>query len=233
MPQPHILVVDDDHIVRETVKHVLLESGYQISEATNGLGALESIARTRPDLILLDVMMPDLDGFEVCRRLRADPYSAKLPIIFLTSKDRPTDVANGLNAGGDDFVSKAAIRIELPARIHALLRRIPGGSLDLESDHVVHGELQLHTVLLEAQVGERRVELTPVEHHLLHYLLKHAGQPIATDQLLQDVWGYHPGTGDPKLVRVTIARLRAKIEPHPENPQYLLNIRGRGYLIKD
>jgi DNA-binding response OmpR family regulator len=230
---PYILVVDDDLVVRETVRHVLLDFGYQISAATNGLEALDMIAHTRPDLIILDVVMPDLDGFEVCRRIRADPYFAKLPIIFLTSKDRPTDVAEGLNAGGDDFVSKAAIRIELPARIHALLRRIPGGSLDLGSDHVVHGELQLHTVLLEVQVGERRVELTPVEHRLLHYLLKQAGQPIATDQLLQDVWGYHPGTGDPKLVRVTIARLRAKIEPHPENPQYLLNIRGRGYLIKD
>ena len=230
---PHILVVDDDRTVRETVKHVLLDSDYQISEATNGLEALEMIARTRPDLIILDIMMPELDGLEVCRRIRADPYYAKLPIIFLTSKDRSTDVAKGLNVGGDDFVSKSAIRIELPARIHALLRRIPGGSLDLESDHIVHGELRLHTVLLEAQLGERRVELTPIEHRLLHYLMTHAGQPTATDQLLQDVWGYHPGTGDPKLVRVTIARLRAKIEPHPDNPQYLLNIRGRGYLIKD
>jgi DNA-binding response OmpR family regulator len=200
--------------------------------ATGGQEALDMIAHTRPDLVILDVIMPELDGFEVCRRIRADPYFARLPIIFLTSKDRPTDVAEGLNAGGDDFVSKAAIRIELPARIHALLRRIPGGTLDLVSDHIVLGDLQLHTVLPEVQVGERHVELTPIEHRLMHYFLTHAGQPIATEQLLQDVWGYHPGTGDPKLVRVTIARLRTKIEPHPDAPQYLLTIRGRGYLIK-
>lgn len=228
----HLLAVDDDPVVRETIKHVLIDSGHLVSLAANGQEALDMIARSRPDLVILDIIMPEINGLEVCRRIRADPYLAKLPIIFLTSKNRPNDVAEGLNAGGDDFLSKSAIRIELPARIHALLRRMPGGPLDPESEHIVFGDLRLHTICPEVQVGDQRVELTPIEHRILHYLMMRADQPTPTDQLLQDIWGYHPGTGDPKLVRVSIARLRAKIEPNPDNPQYILNVRGRGYLFK-
>ena len=227
----HILAVDDDPVVREAIRHVLLECGHSVSLATDGQQALEMLHRARPDLVVLDIMMPEVNGLDVCRRIRADPYLAKLPVIFLTSKDRPTDVAEGLNAGGDDFLSKAAIRIELPARLQALLRRMPGGFLDPDSDYLVLGDIKLHTVLLELRIGDQRFQLTPVEHRLMHYLIIQNGQPVSTGQLLKEVWGYHEGTGDPKLVRVSIARLRAKIEPQPDNPQYILNIRGRGYLL--
>lgn len=228
----HILAVDDDPVVREAIRHVLTNDGHLVSTATNGQEALDILTRSRPDLIILDILMPETDGLDVCRRIRADPYLAKLPIIFLTSKNRPSDVAEGLNAGGDDFLSKSSIMIELPARINALLRRMPGGPLDPESEHIVLGDLRLHTIRPEIQVGDRRVELTPVEHRILHYLMMQADRPASTDRLLQDLWGYAPGTGDPKLVRVSIARLRAKVEPKPSDPQYILNVRGRGYLIK-
>ena len=226
-----ILAVDDDPVVRETIRHVLSECGHSVSLATDGQQALDMLHRAPADLVILDIMMPEINGLDVCRRIRADPYLAKLPVIFLTSKDRPTDVAEGLNAGGDDFLSKTAIRIELPARLQALLRRMPGGFLDPDSDNLVLGDMKLHTVLLELEIGDRRFQLTPVEHRLMHYLMIQNGQPASTDQLLEDVWGYHEGTGDPKLVRVAIARLRAKIEPKPDDPQYILNIRGRGYLL--
>jgi two-component system response regulator MtrA len=227
----HILAVDDDPVVREAIRHVLIECGHVVTVVTNGQQALDTLRRIHPDLVILDIMMPEISGLEVCRRIRADPYLAKLPVIFLTSKDRPTDVAEGLNAGGDDFLSKTAIRIELPARLQALLRRMPGGFLDPDSDYLVLGDMKLHTVLLEVDIGDRHIQLTPVEHRLMRYLMGQNGQPASTDQLLEEVWGYHEGTGDPKLVRVSIARLRAKIEPQPDDPQYILNIRGRGYLL--
>jgi len=204
-----------------------------VSVASNGQAALDLIARQRPDLVILDIIMPGMDGLEVCRRIRADPFLAKLPILFLTAKGRPSDVAQGLNLGGDDFLIKPFAAVELPARVHALLRRAPGGPLDPEADYLVVGHLRLHSTRSEVQVVERLVQLRPVEHRLLHYLMMQAGQPVSTEQLLEDVWGYPPGTGDPQLVRVHIANLRAKIEPQPDAPRYIRNVRGRGYLIGD
>ena len=227
----HILIVDDDAPVQRAIKRVLESVGYRVSAASDGQEALDMIARERPDLLVLDIIMPRMDGLEVCRRVRADPFVAKLPILFLTAKGRPADIAQGLDAGGDDFLTKPFDVVELPARCRALLRRAPGGVLDSSSDYLVVGNLKLHSTRAEVQIGEGMVQLTTVEHQLLHYLMMHAGQPIAAEQLLQDVWQYPPGTGDPILVRVHIGNLRAKIEPQPETPQYIRNVRGRGYVL--
>jgi DNA-binding response OmpR family regulator len=229
----HILAVDDDAPVLHSVKRVLEKAGFTVSVASGGQEALDMIAKQRFDLVVLDIIMPEMDGIEVCRRIRADPFVAKLPILFLTAKGRPSDVAQGLDAGGDDFLTKPFEVIELPARVRALLRRAPGGLLDTESEYLVVGDLQLHTTRFEVHVGERLVDLTAVEHQLLHCLMLHAGQPIPAEQLLQDVWQYPPGTGDPILVRVHIGNLRAKIEPQPDTPRYIRNIRGRGYLLSE
>ena len=227
----YILAVDDDEPVLRSVKRVLENAGFTVSTAANGQDALKMIARERPDLVVLDIIMPGLDGLEVCRRIRADPYIAKLPILFLTAKGRPNDVAQGLDAGGDDFLTKPFEVVELPARVRALLRRAPGGTLDTEAEYLTVGDIKLHATRAEVYVGERPVELTSIEHQLLHYLILHAGQPIPALQLLRDVWQYPVGTGDPILVRVHIGNLRAKIEPQADTPRYILNVRGRGYVL--
>lgn len=227
----HILVIDDDVRILDSISRVLEDVGYEVTSASGGQEALDIIARHVPDLIVLDIIMPEMDGIEVCRRIRADPFLAKLPILFLTAKGRPSDVAEGLDAGGDDFLVKPFEVIELPARIRALLRRASGGPLDPVSEYLTAGKLRLHATRSELYIAESMVELTPIEHRLLHYLMVHVGRPVSTPQLLEDVWEYPPGMGNPKLVQVHIANLRSKIEPDPESPQYIVNVRGRGYLV--
>jgi DNA-binding response OmpR family regulator len=227
----HILVVDDEPHVLQTIRLILEDAGYTVSVASSGQEALGLVAHQQPNLIILDIIMPEIDGIEVCRRIRADPFVSKLPIMFLTAKGRPADVAQGLDAGGDDYLVKPFEVIELPARVRALLRRAPGGSLDAETEYLVAGDLRIHGRYPNAWVGDRQVKLTTIEHQLLHYLMLHAGQPVAVDHLLKYVWGYDAGTGNPKLVQVHIARLRAKIEQQPDSPHYIRNVRGRGYMV--
>jgi DNA-binding response OmpR family regulator len=229
----HILVVDDDAPVQHSVRRVLEKAGFTVTVASNGREALEIIAQRQPDLVVLDIIMPEMDGIEVCRRIRADPYIAKLPVLFLTAKGRPTDIAHGLDVGGDDYLTKPFEVVELPARVRALLRRASDGVLDPGKDYLEIGDIRLHSIRPEVQVNDRLVQLTVVEHQLLHCLMIHAGTPISAEQLLQDVWQYPAGTGDPILVRVHIANLRAKIEPEPGEPRYIRNVRGRGYLIAE
>lgn len=227
----HILLVDDDTAVLRALSRVLERSGHTTSTATNGAAAWKLITQQRPDLLILDIMMPQMSGIEVCRRVRADPFVAKMPILFLTAKGQPNDIAQGLDAGADDYLVKPFRNAELPARIRALLRRAPGGPLDPESDVLVVGDLQLHARRLEVCIDNHTVQLTAIEHQLMHYLMLHAGRPISAPQLLQDVWQYPPGTGDPILVRVHIGNIRAKIEPSPTRPRYIVNVRGRGYAL--
>jgi DNA-binding response OmpR family regulator len=227
----HILVVDDDPQVLRAVRRVLEKAGHRVSAVPSGQEALDAIARQQPDLIVLDVIMPEIDGIEVCRRVRSNPFTAKLPILFLTAKGRSNDIVQGLESGGDDYLVKPFEVRELPARVEALLRRAPGGPLDPDAEDIVVGDLWVHSSRPEAEVGGRLVKLTAVEHRLLCYLMLHSGQPVSSEQLLEDVWEYPPGAGDPSLVRVHITNLRAKIEPQPDNPLYIRNVHGRGYLI--
>jgi DNA-binding response OmpR family regulator len=227
----HILVVDDEADVLEALRLILEDAEHDVSMATSGEEALEMIARQQPDLVILDIIMPGVTGIEVCRRIRSDPFTSRLPILFLTAKGRPGDIVQGLTAGGDDYLVKPFEVIELPARVRALLRRGPGGILDSKSEIVVYGDLRLHMTRFEVEVDGHLIQLTPTEHRLLHQLILHAGQPVSTAQLLEDIWEYPPGTGDPNLVQAHIANLRLKIEPRPDSPQYVRNVRGRGYLI--
>ena len=227
----YILAVDDDEDVLTSIVEVLEEADYTVKAASSGQAALDQIAQQLPDLVVLDIVMPEMDGLEVCRRIRADPFTSKLPIIFLTARGRATDIVQGLDTGGDDYLTKPFEVIELPARIRALLRRAPGGQLDAGEEYLTVGKLKLHLKLTEVTVGEQLIDLTPVEHRLLHCLMVHAGQPVSVDQLLQEVWGYPAGVGDPNLVHVHIVKLRGKVEPDNSPPEIIRNIRGRGYVV--
>jgi two-component system OmpR family response regulator len=226
-----ILVVDDDRVVQQVVIMALRDHDYQVSVAQSGAEALDIITQQHPDLVILDIIMPDLDGFEVCRRIRTNPFTGKIPILFLTSRDRPADRARGLDAGSDDFVSKSAISTQLLARVRAILRRSAPDDSDYERHALTVGGVRLFATQREVEIGDRVIALTPVEHRLLGYLMVHAQQPVSAQQLLEHVWDYPPGAGDGEVVRVTINRLRAKLEPNLETTPYIKSIRGQGYMI--
>ncbi len=227
----HILVVDDDSDVPETIRAILEREGHDVSIAANGQIALDLLESTRYDLIVLDIIMPELSGIEVCRRIRGNPFTAKIPILFLTAKGRVSDIALGLDAGGDDYLVKPFDLVELPARIRALLRRAPGNALDPEGEFLLAGGLKLRVGQPEALIDSQAYSLTAIEHHLLFTLMSSAGYPVSNETLLQTVWGYPAGAGNPNVVQVAIKRLRDKLEPTPEAPQYILSVRGEGYMI--
>lgn len=228
----HILIVDDEPRALRTTARVLEEVGFQVSTAEGGQQALEILSRGSPDALVLDIIMPGLNGLEVCRRIRSDPFMFHMPIIFLTAKGRAADIAEGLDAGGDDYVTKPFEVVELPARIRALLRRAQVDEGTNREAELRTGDLLLPLDQFEVQVNDRTSALTSVEHRLLYYLILHAGHPLSIERLLQDVWEYPAGAGDPRLVYTHIANLRAKIEVDAGDPQILLNVRGRGYMVR-
>jgi DNA-binding response OmpR family regulator len=225
-----ILLVDDDVAALHLTESVLYKSGYDVAAVTSAHAALELIRTRRPDLAILDIMLPEMTGIELCRRLRSDPMTGKIGILFLTALEHSSDIALALDAGGDDYLIKSFDGVELLARVRALLRRI-GGPLDPKANEISVGSLTLLVDRPVLYISGRVIELTSLEHRVMFYLMSHRGQPVPADQLLENVWHYPPGTGDPTAVRVHIANLRHKIEPVPEHPRYLLNVRGHGYLV--
>ncbi len=228
----HIMVVDDDEQVLETISLVLEDEGYAVSTAESGIKALNQMRDEKPDVIILDIMMPGMDGLEVCRTIRADPFFAKLPVIFLTAKNRPNDIAAGLDLGADDYLVKPFDIIELSARIRAVLRRSGyEGDDETIGEVLSYGRLELPLTRLEVHIDEHIIQLTAIEHHLLHCLLMNQGTPMSAERLLEDVWNYPHGVGDPQLVRVHIANLRNKLDFEASDQEYIQNARGRGYFF--
>ena len=228
-----ILVVDDDPVIVQIVKQTLEPEEYQVLVSRTGLDALELIFIQRPELIILDIMMPEMDGFEVCRRIRANPFTSRIPILFLTANDRPGDRAKGLDAGSDDFLSKAALRSQLSARIRAILRRAASNIIVSDRGSIEIGGVRVYVLDRMAEVGDTILMLTPLEHRLLGFLMAHSPQPVSTQTLLERVWDYPQGAGDEKVVRVTIKRLRDRLEKHLSTGPYIRNVRGQGYVIED
>jgi DNA-binding response OmpR family regulator len=235
MSMARILLVDDEQDLVWAVQHSLGDEGYEVLTAYDGLEALAIARRHRPDLVILDIVMPRLDGLQVCQRLRRDPTLAAVPILFLTVHSAIEDRIKGLDEGGDDYLVKPFDLRELRARVRALLRRgrsAPEGGPGPEGrGSLVVGPLTLDLHTCQVGVGEKTVQLTPTEFNLLHHLMIHPGEAFSSPRLLQQVWGYPPETADPGLVRWHIKNLRAKIEPDPTHPVYIRTVPRHGYML--
>ena len=231
----HILVVDDEVDLAWALRQSLSDEGYEVSIAQDGKEALGAVARQRPDLIVLDIKMPRMDGLEVCRQLRRDPRYAAVPILFLTVRSAVQDRIIGLDEGGDDYLSKPFDLDELKARIRALLRRAqPVGQLDLEEEEhfvVQAGEITMNLRTRQVRVGEKPLVLTPTQFKLLHHFIASPQEVFSVGQVLQQVWDYPPAADKPGLVRWHIKKLREKIEPDPSHPIYIRSMHGHGYFF--
>ena len=217
-----ILLVEDDPRIRQVLELALRDHGYDVRSAATGEQALEQVAARRPDVLLLDLMLPGIDGLEVCRRVRAQ---GDLPIIAVTARTDSADVVAGLEAGADDYVTKPVVASVLAARIRAVLRRVPAHPSTTRV-----GELE---VLTDRAVVLRRGEplaLTKTEYRLLCELAEQPGAVRTREELLRDVWGYDY-FGDTRLLDVHVRRLRVKVEDDPGNPQLVLTVRGIGYRL--
>lgn len=224
----YIMAVDDDPEVLDTLGRVLEREAFDVGLAKSGTEALALLERQVPDVLILDIIMPGLDGITLCRQVRRDPRFAALPILFLTAKGSTDDIVDGLDAGADDYVVKPFELAELRARVQALLRR---SARDAQSGAVIQlAELKLDSDTYQVQVKGHRIQLTSTEHRLLRYLMENANRALSPGHLLQAVWEYPPNTGDPDLVRAHVRNLRAKIEKNTDR-RYIRTIHGVGYMI--
>ncbi|MEB3366177.1 response regulator transcription factor [Saccharopolyspora mangrovi] len=226
-----ILVVDDDRAVRESLRRSLQFNGYQVELAADGQQALDHLADNRPDAMVLDVMMPRLDGLEVARRLRST--GDDLPILVLTARDAVSDRVAGLDAGADDYLPKPFALEELLARLRALLRRAtpPEGGPDEHPAALRFADLELDPGTREVRRGERSISLTRTEFALLELLIAHPKQVLTRSRLLEDVWGYDfPTSGN--ALEVYIGYLRRKTEAEGE-PRLIHTVRGVGYVLRE
>ncbi|MEE6282728.1 MtrAB system response regulator MtrA [Georgenia sunbinii] len=216
-----ILVVDDDIALAEMIGIVLEGEGYETVMCPDGAQALGRFRDSQPDLVLLDLMLPGLDGIEVCRLIRAE---SDVPIIMLTAKSDTVDVVIGLEAGADDYVPKPFKPKELVARVRTRLRRTTGP----ETERLAIGDLLIDVAGHQVTRGEETIALTPLEFDLLLALARKPWQVFSREVLLEQVWGYRH-SADTRLVNVHVQRLRAKIEKDPENPEVVVTVRGVGY----
>lgn len=222
-----VLVVDDEVSIVKLVEYNLTQADYEVLTADNGMKALEMVRAERPDLIVLDLMLPGLNGMEVCQRLKREGFT--IPIIMLTAKDDEVDRILGLEMGADDYVTKPFSPRELIARVKAVLRR----SGD-EPGHIggvyTCGAITIDANKYEVTARGERIDLTPREFELLLYLAKNMGRVLSRDHLLDKVWGYE-FAGDTRIVDVHISHLRDKLEMDPKNPEHIRTVRGVGYKL--
>lgn len=229
-----VLVVDDEQSIVTLLKYNLEQSGYEVLTAYDGAEGIELVENEHPDLLVLDLMLPVMDGIEVCKQLRQKQIH--IPIIMLTAKDEEFDKVLGLELGADDYMTKPFSPREVVARVKAILRRsgrmeVKEPEIEIEEDFIELGEVKVFPEQYEAYYKGEQIDLTPKEFELLVYLIENKGRVLTRDQLLQTVWNYD-FAGDTRIVDVHISHLREKIEENTKKPVYIKTIRGLGYKME-
>jgi DNA-binding response OmpR family regulator len=242
-----ILVIEDDDIVSQTIEHCLRRENFRVILARNGVEGLQLVRRHVPDLVVLDIIMPGMDGLSVCREMRADPVVADIPVLILTARTKDEDKVKGFLAGADDYLSKPFNIEEFVLRVRAILRQTEahrigagahsnrktatselGNSLTLTIKGYV-----LDTRTFELTIpGKEKIRLTPIQYDLLYHLMSHEGEVFSPNRLLDEVWNYPMDSGSPDLVRVHIKNLRERVEADPKDPKFIETVSGFGYTIK-
>jgi two-component system response regulator MprA len=228
-----VLVVDDEQSIVDFIRLGMRYEGFQVEHASDGYAGLDLAQRLQPDIVILDIMLPGIDGLEVCRRLRASEATANIPILMLTAKDEVQDRVIGLESGADDYLAKPFKFEELLARVRALLRRQqrilaaggPGGRVLQVAD------LSLDEAAREVKRGARLIELTATEYNLLHLFMTHPRQVLDRQTILNRVWGYD-FMGETNIIEVYVRYLREKIEDDPSAPRFIQTVRSVGYVLK-
>jgi DNA-binding response OmpR family regulator len=229
MQMQRVLVVDDEPRILEVVQKYLVREGFNVATARDGESALTTFSAQNPDLIVLDLMLPKVDGLEVFRRLRA---KSSVPVIMLTAKGEETDRVVGLELGADDYITKPFSPRELVARVKAVLRRATAGSmLDTGERPITRGDLRIDPRARSVEVQGKALDLTSKEFDLLWFFASHPGQVFTRSQLLDHIWGYE-FYGDASTVTVHVRRVREKIEPEPASPRYITTVWGVGYKFE-
>lgn len=254
MESAHVLVIEDDDIVARTIERSLRGDAFRVILAHSGVEGLKAARRRPPDLVILDIIMPGMDGYTVCREMRSDPLLAEIPILFLTAKIKDEDKIAGFNAGADDYLCKPFNVDELVLRIQAIIRRARRhqeleetehpSSLENQADNlelpeaiekrycIAIGDYVLDTRSFELATPNRgTIRLTPVQYELLVHLMRHPGEIFTPVRLLDEVWDYPSDSGSPDLVRVHIKNLRERIEADPRSPRFIRTVPGYGYTV--
>jgi two-component system, OmpR family, response regulator RpaA len=234
MEPANILVIEDDDIVARTIERSLRGDEFHVELASSGVDGLKSARRRRPDLVILDIIMPGMDGYAVCREIRADPVLSPTPVLFLTAKIKDEDKITGFNAGADDYLCKPFNIDELVLRVRAILRRTrKAEAAGASTGNLVSvGDYALDTSAFELDTPHRgKIRLTPVQYDLLYHLMSHPGQIFSPMRLLNEVWDYPTDTGSPDLVRVHVKNLRELVEPDPRTPTFIRTVPGYGYTV--
>jgi DNA-binding response OmpR family regulator len=224
-----IAIVEDEAELASLIEYNLRRHGYSPHILNGSANTLKTLEQLHPDLILLDVMLPEMDGFELCRQIRQSPNLGKAPVLFLTARSDEVDRVLGLEIGGDDYMTKPFSPRELVARVKAHLRR---GERTSEPETTEIGPFRLDGGARRVSMNERELELTSTEYNLLEFFLKHPGRAYSRDQLLEAVWGDQRFV-TPRTVDVHVRRLREQIEEQPDDPKYLTTVRGFGYRFED
>ena len=243
----NILVIEDDYIVARTIERSLRGDEYRVTLASRGEKGLYIARQSRPDLVILDIIMPDMDGYQVCQAMRNDPYLSEVPILFLTAKVKSQDKIAGFSVGADDYLCKPFNVDELILRVQAILRRTKdyqrkdrAGAVKTDKVEPVGignrpyslrlGDYTLDTRTFELHTPKRgKVRLTPLQYDLLYHLMTHPGEAFSPARLLDEVWDFPSGKGSPDLVRVHIKTLRERIEDDPRSPTFIRTVPGKGY----
>jgi len=246
MDHKTILVIEDDDIVAQTIEHCLRRENFRVILAQTGIEGLQLARRYQPNLVVLDIIMPGMDGLTVSREMRQDPVIADIPVLMLTAKTRDEDKVRGFLAGADDYLSKPFNIDEFILRVRAILRRTEshrssngrGVNQAQEAGNSNTDILEINGYRLDTRTFELttpkkgKIRLTPIQYDLLYHLMRHAGEIFSPNRLLDEVWNYPSDSGSPDLVRVHIKNLRERIESDPKEPVFIETIPGFGYTIR-